>query len=119
MRKQTRLTKLKSVPLPASSAGLSLRDIEGVARPMAADKTETITTRFSGAWLAIWQNVQRELPGISPSEIIRQSVALRAALVAKDELGGKVRAKIIYSDKSGQVLERDLEELIGLVEKQK
>jgi hypothetical protein len=120
MNKSVRLTKLKSANAnsPIDATSLSIRDLEGIARPMN-DKTDVVTTRFSGAWLHVWNGVLKGLPGVSPSEIIRQSVALRAALIALDGRGQKVKAKIIYVDDSGETIERDLEELVGLVEKQK
>ena len=116
MKKEPRLTKLKSLSVGAGQGAegpLNIRDLEGLARPMD-DKTETVTVRFAGAWLRVWKGVQAELPGMSPSEIIRQAVALRAALLALDAQGNKVSAELRFVDDTGNVRVVDLERHIGI-----
>ena len=92
---------------------MHIRDLEGIAKPMD-DKTETVTVRFTGAWLQVWKGVQSELMGVSPSEIIRQAVALRAALLARDGSGEKVKAMLTYIDDAGRERTVDLEQHVGI-----
>lgn len=56
----------------------------------------------------------RDLMGVSPSEIIRQAVALRAALLARDGSGEKVKAMLTYIDDAGRERTVDLEQHVGI-----
>lgn len=94
---------------------LSLQSLKGIATPVNS-KTENITIRLSGAWLQLWKQVKDELPDLSDSEILRQAIALRAALVAVDTEGNKARASIEFIDEQGNTVCVDLEQHVGISE---
>lgn len=73
-----------------------------------------MTLRLSGAWRTIWQKLRDELPGVSDAEILRQAIALRAALVAVDSKGKRPEATISFHDQTGQMVTVSLEEHIGI-----
>lgn len=100
---------------PAIEAGqrLSVESLKGIVLPVST-KTENITVRLSGSWLEVWHDMKAELPGLSDSEIIRQALALRAALLARNPDGSKVQADIRYINRQGQACQVDLEDHVGI-----
>lgn len=92
---------------------LSLKSLQGIASPVST-KTENVTIRLSGAWLELWHQVRDELTDLSDSEILRQAIALRAALVAVDGSGKRPRALIEFVDDTGKVVQTDLEAHVGI-----
>ncbi len=94
-----------------SQVGVS--DLRNIAAPVSG-KSELVTLRLSGAWYTIWQQLKRELPGVSDSEILRQAVAVRIALVAPDSKGEKPQGHLTFHDETGQKVTVDLEEHVGI-----
>lgn len=92
---------------------VGINDLRNIAAPVSG-QSEVVTLRLSGAWHTIWQQLRRELPGISDSEILRQAVALRIALVAVDSKGEKPEASITFHDEAGKRVTVNLEEHVGI-----
>ena len=95
---------------------LDTSDLRNIAAPVSA-QSEVVTLRLSGAWLKVWNQLKVELPEISDAEILRQSIALRIAVMAKDSKGLKPTVKITYHDQTGTLTTTDLEEHIGIKKK--
>mgnify|MGYP001380091733 CR=1 FL=1 len=94
---------------------LSLKNLRGIVSPVSS-KTENVTIRLSGAWLELWHQVRGELTELSDSEILRQAIALRAALVAVDADGKRPTALITFTDDNGEAVTVDLEAHVGIKE---
>ena len=94
-------------------APIQLRDLKGMARPVSS-KNINLTIRLSGDWLDLWRSLQGELFEFSDSEIVRQALAMRAALVAVDSQGNPPTAYISYVGENGEKVTEDLEEHVGL-----
>jgi hypothetical protein len=95
------------------AAPIQLRDLKGMARPVSS-KNINLTIRLSGDWLDLWRSLQGELSDFSDSEIVRQALAMRAALVAVDAQGNPPTAYISYVGDNGEKVTEDLEEHVGL-----
>lgn len=92
---------------------VGITDLRNIAAPTSG-QSEVVTLRLSGTWHTIWQQLKRELPDISDSEILRQAVALRIALVAVDSKGQKPDATISFHDEFGKKVTVNLEEHVGI-----
>jgi hypothetical protein len=112
---QRRTKHVKAIAHPDSENGakLGLSELRNIVAP-APNQSEVVTIRLSGAWYTIWQQLKRELPGITDAEILRQAVALRAALVAVDSNGEKPVASITFHDETGKLVTKSLEEHVGI-----
>ncbi len=111
--RRTPNTSLARDKKTAEHQALGTSDLRNIAAPVSA-QSEVVTLRLSGAWYTIWTQLKAELPGISDAEILRQSVALRIAVLAKDSKGLKPDVKISYHDQGGRLITTDLEEHIGI-----
>lgn len=113
----TRRTKQNATSLSgdkgAPDGQVGIADLRNIAAPVSG-KSEIVTLRLSGAWLTIWEQLKRELPNLSDSEILRQALALRIALVAVDSKGQRPHAEITYHDDSGKRVTVNLEEHVGI-----
>ena len=92
---------------------LSLKSLQGVARPTSS-KSENVTIRLSGTWLEIWHQLRDELSPMTDSDILRQAIALRAALLAVDTKGNRPISTIEYVDDTGKKRRAGLEEYVGI-----
>jgi hypothetical protein len=112
---QRRTKNAKTITHPDSGNGarLGISDLRNIVAP-ATNQSEVVTIRLSGAWYTIWQQLKQELPGITDAEILRQAVALRAALVAVDSKGEKPVASIAFHDETGKLVTKSLEEHVGI-----
>lgn len=117
IRSTTRRAKVNQTTLRKVAEGgasrLSLKHLKGIATPVSS-KTENVTIRLSGAWLELWKQLRDELNDYSDSEILRQAIALRAALVAIDAKGNRPQTFIKFVDESGKTVQVDLEEHVGI-----
>lgn len=117
VRGTTRRAKVNQTTLRKVAEGgasrLSLKHLKGIATPVSS-KTENVTIRLSGAWLELWKQLQEELNDLSDSEIMRQAIALRAALVAVDTAGNRPKTFIKFVDQSGKTIQVDLEAHVGI-----
>ena len=119
VKSTTRRAKVNQGTLARVAEGggkrLSLKNLRGIVSPVSS-KTENVTIRLSGAWLELWHQVRGELVDLSDSEILRQAIALRAALVALDGAGNRPTAMIRFTDDNGQGVTVDLESHVGIKE---
>lgn len=116
-----RLTGAQNTPLSGGSLGtgaLSLRRLAGIAAPVS-NRSEHLTLRLAGQWLELWESLKQVHPDLSDSELLRQALALRAALSAVDDTGNRPRALIEYVNEKGEKVVADLEEHVGLKAKPK
>lgn len=117
VRSTTRRAKVNQTTLRKVAEGgasrLSLKHLKGIATPVSP-KTENVTIRLSGAWLELWKQLRDELNDLSDSEILRQAIALRAALIAVDATGHRPKTFIKFVDESGKIVQADLEEHVGI-----
>jgi hypothetical protein len=111
-RAKVNQTTLKQV-VSGGTSRLQLKSLKGIATPVNS-KTENVTIRLSGAWLELWKQIKEELPELSDSEILRQSISLRAALVAVDTVGNRPRALLEFIDETGETVQVDLEQHVGI-----
>ena len=72
--------------------------------------------QYADPWHELWNQVQTELTGLSDSEILRQAIALRAALVAVDADDKRPIALITFVDNNGETTTVDLEAHVGIKE---
>lgn len=84
-----------------------------------SNRSEHLTLRLAGQWLELWELLKQSHPGLSDSELLRQALALRAALSAVDDTGNRPRALIEYVNENGETIVADLEEHVGLKPKPK
>lgn len=96
---------------------LQLGDTRGIVGS-APNKTTSVTLRLSGPWHVLWQRLRASVPGVSDAELLRQGVALRMALAARDAKGEKPHAYIEFTDETGTRVTRDLEAHVGLTGEQ-
>lgn len=89
--KKTRRRTLNQAlpPYDAPSGNVPLEALRGLAQPVES-QTETVTVRFTGQFLTIWQSLKAQHPGVSPSELVRQAIIVRLALDMKDDAGNLV-----------------------------
>jgi len=116
-----RLIGSQNTPLSGGGLGtgaLSLRRLAGIATPVS-NRSEHLTLRLAGQWLELWELLKQAHPGLSDSELLRQALALRAALSAVDDAGNRPRALIEYVNENGETIVADLEEHVGLKAKAK
>ena len=92
---------------------LSLKSLEGLVAPVS-QRTESVTIRLSGTWLDLWDLVRSELKPLTDSEILRQSIALRAALLSVDAAGKRPVALISFTGENGKKITLDLERHVGI-----
>ncbi|MBD8051991.1 hypothetical protein [Limnohabitans radicicola] len=84
-----------------------------------SNRSEHLTLRLAGQWLELWESLKQVHPDLSDSELLRQALALRAALSAVDDTGNRPRALIEYVNEKGEKVVADLEEHVGLKAKPK
>ncbi len=111
-----RLPGPQNTPLPGGNLGtgaLSLRRLAGIATPVS-NRSEHLTLRLAGQWLEVWESLKQVHPDLSDSDLLRQALALRAALSAVDDTGNRPRALIEYVNEKGEKIVADLEEHVGL-----
>lgn len=92
---------------------VSIDDLRNIVAP-ASGKSEVVTLRLSGTWHTIWEELRKELPGIADAEILRQAIALRAALIAVDSKGERPEVTITYHDQTGKKVTVPLLEHVGI-----
>src|SRR3569623_767111 len=97
---------------PLGAAALHLGETRGLVAPVP-NKTTTVTLRLSGPWYILWERLRKAVPGVSDAELLRQGVALRMAIAARDAKGAKPRAYIEFHDEKGRKITADLEEYVG------
>lgn len=115
-----RSTAAQSAVLPSlrgEKGRVSLRSLRGIAAPLSA-REKNVTLRLAGVWLELWEMLKSTNPKVSDSELIRQAIALRAAIEAVDSKGNKPQAFIRFHDETGQLVTVDLEEHVGITTKQ-
>ncbi len=95
------------------SSALSLKRLAGIAAPVS-NRSENVTLRLAGVWLELWESLKQANPTLTDSELLRQALALRAALSAVDEAGNRPRALIEYVNEKGEKVVADLEEHVGI-----
>ncbi len=79
-----------------------------------SNRSEHLTLRLAGQWLEVWESLKQVHPDLSDSDLLRQALALRAALSAVDDTGNRPRALIEYVNEKGEKIMADLEEHVGL-----
>lgn len=94
-------------------ARLRSSDVRGVAIATSVE-SENVTLRLAGHWLKLWNLLKSTEHKLSPSEILRQAIALRAAICAVDSDGNRPQAFIRYKNEAGEFVTEDLEEHIGM-----
>jgi len=92
---------------------LLVSDLKGSVSPVSGEK-RSITLRLSGPWAKLWNQLRKAVPGTSEAELLRQGVALRATLAARDAKGQKPTAWIEYHDEAGKLVRANLEEHVGI-----
>lgn len=73
-----------------------------------------MTLRLSGHWLKLWNLLKAAEHTLSPSEILRQAIAIRASMSAVDSDGNKPQVLIRFKNEHGEMVTKDLEEHIGM-----
>jgi len=76
-------------------------------------KKVEINLRLSDNWANLWERMMKAAPGVSAADLLRQSVAIRAALLAEGPDGGKVHAYIEYYE-NGKMVRKNLLESLGI-----
>jgi hypothetical protein len=107
---------LKSLETQTSKGKLTLRGVRGIASPLST-KSASVTIRLAGAWLEIWELLKEGSPSLSDSDLLRQALALLAAINAEDSKGKKPQALIRFHDETGELVTVDLEEHVGIANK--
>ena len=95
------------------SSALSLKRLAGIAAPVS-NRSENVTLRLAVQWLELWESLKQANPTLTDSELLRQALALRAALSAVDDTGNRPRALIEYVNEKGEKVVADLEEHVGI-----
>jgi hypothetical protein len=113
-----RSTAAQSAVLPSltGTKQISQRNLRGVAAPLPS-KEKNVTLRLAGVWLELWEMLKGMNPKLSDSELIRQAIAVRAAMEAVDSKGQKPKTFIRFHDESGELVTVDLEEHLGITNK--
>ena len=110
-----RSTAAVSVVSPDATPRALLKQttVQGIAAPASA-RSEHLTLRLSNQWLELWELLKGAHPELNDSELLRQAIALRAALAAVDSKGKRPRSFIEYHDEKGKLVTVDLEEHVGI-----
>jgi hypothetical protein len=98
---------------PKVEAPLRLEDTRGVVKHVSVE-SETVAFRLAGHWLKLWNMLKASEKSIAPSDILRQALALRAALSAVDADGNRPKAFIKYKNEAGEMVTEPLEKHIGM-----
>lgn len=111
-----RLPAPQNTPISGGALGsnsFSLKRLAGIAAPVS-NRSENVTLRLAGVWLELWESLKQSNPDLTDSELLRQALALRAALSAVDEKGNRPRALIEYVNEKGEKVVADLEVHVGI-----
>jgi hypothetical protein len=111
-----RLPAPQNTPISGGALGsnsFSLKRLAGIAAPVS-NRSENVTLRLAGVWLELWESLKQSNPDLTDSELLRQALALRAALSAVDEEGNRPRALIEYVNEKGEKVVADLEVHVGI-----
>jgi hypothetical protein len=111
-----RLPAPQNTPISGGALGrnsFSLKRLAGIAAPVS-NRSENVTLRLAGVWLELWESLKHANPDLTDSELLRQALALRAALSAVDEEGNRPRALIEYVNEKGEKVVADLEVHVGI-----
>lgn len=115
MKRRTKVSQTAQSKVRVRSGALNLGEIRGLVAA-TPNKTTTVTLRLSGPWHVLWERLRASVPDVSDAELLRQGVALRMALAARDAKGDKPRAYIEFTDDSGERVTVDLEKHVGIVD---
>jgi hypothetical protein len=92
---------------------LEFNHTRGIAAPVSSE-SETVTFRLTGHWLRLWTLLRNSEPKLSPSELFRQAIAMRAVASSLDSEGNKLQLLVRFKNEVGEVVTKDLEEHIGM-----
>lgn len=114
MKRRTKVSQTAQSKVQGRSGALNLGEIRGLVAA-TPNKTTTVTLRLSGPWHVLWERLRASVPDVSDAELLRQGVALRMAIAARDAKGEKPRAYIEFTDEQGERVTVDLEKHVGIV----
>jgi hypothetical protein len=77
-------------------------------------ESEVRTITLKGNWLKLWIAFTNSQPNESESELVRQALAIRAAMGAVDREGNLPEVLIRYKNEEGEVVTEDLLTHIGM-----
>ncbi len=97
-----------------TSEPLLTNSLKELSRRRSKTATVMISVRFSGEWADLWSKLMEATKAESPTELVRQSLQVRALLEARDDQGERVKVMLYTKGPDGQEIAQDVREFLQL-----